>query len=157
MYENMGVCAKCGGMCCKEMPGVTSPEQWGIPLDEERVRKALRSGKWAVDWWEGDPRGLGYEDSGAVSIGYFIRPAVVGGGRGIFDPTWGGRCVFLRENGCELPENDRPLGCKLLEPNASNPGKCKMHGEFSKKEAAIAWLPYYKTFESLHALLQEKE
>lgn len=56
--ENRDICGPCGGACCKNMPGSTHPDEWGSTPQEisEAVTKALLSGRWSVDWWEGDPR-----------------------------------------------------------------------------------------------------
>jgi len=57
--ENPSVCSKCGGACCKRVPGIYAPEQLGAPNKKTlaaRLYSMLLSGVAQVDWWEGDPR-----------------------------------------------------------------------------------------------------
>lgn len=92
--------------------------------------KALRSGKYAIDWWESTQRG------------YFIRPAIKGI-TDIFDGAWKGECIFLTPTGCELSYKLRPTGCRLLEPSKSLSERCQSHGG-TKEEAKKAWRLYRK-------------
>ena len=55
MLENKEMCAKCGGRCCKRMPGANSPKDFGLP-NESLLKQALESGNYAIDCWDGDPR-----------------------------------------------------------------------------------------------------
>jgi len=95
--------------------------------------EAFQSGNWAVDWWEGDPTG-----KRELYQAYFIRPKIKGIDS-IFHGAWSGQCIFLADEGCVLPDKDRPFECRLLEPNK---GECISHGA-TKREAAIIWLPYH--------------
>lgn len=137
------LCAPCGGECCKGMPGSTHPDQWGA-TDDERVAaiaKALASGRWAIDWWEGDPREGIDEDEALGSVRY-IRPAMGSPHRfPVEHPAWGREapCTFLRSTGCALPHDGRPLGCRALRPGEL--GECDaMDG--SKQAAAVVWIPF---------------
>lgn len=56
---NPGLCAPCGGICCKTQPGFTEPLQWGS-TPEERIANltaafAAEPRRYAIDWWDGDP------------------------------------------------------------------------------------------------------
>ena len=82
-YQNKDICTKCGGGCCKQLPGGVSPADL-TEVTKESLLKLLQTGKYAIDWWEGD-----YPE-------YFIRPAIKNCSS-IFDPTWGGECVFLTD------------------------------------------------------------
>lgn len=58
-FQAPEICAACGGACCRRAPGIAHPEDFGAPDRADlrrRVEAALASGRWAVDWWEGDPR-----------------------------------------------------------------------------------------------------
>jgi len=134
-YLNPEICKNCGGYCCSKVAGCCLPEDFGNDID--LVEEALRLGRFCVDWWEGDPR----EDKFILSRAYFIRPVGKGMEGILTDPTWGSiGCTFQAENGCELPPEQRPAGCRLLEPSENGAG-CKSHGG-DKKEAALAWLEY---------------
>ncbi len=116
-------CATCG-QCCKRMPGQFFPADLGPDQAsrEAKARDLLATGDYSIDWWEGDP-----------DI-YFLRPATVAARGEIFDPSWGGRCVLLGEDGCTLAREDRPTVCKALKPSAT--GSCDGIG---KSEVANAW------------------
>jgi Fe-S-cluster containining protein len=147
-YENKTLCAECGGVCCKALPGGTFPEDFGMP-DEARLQAALASGRYAIDWWEGDVTG------GERGQTYFVRPAVKGSEGELRDPAWGGTCTFfIHGTGCELAFSDRPYECRFLEPMPLVDGrpKCRMDypcGVPCKKASAIAWVPYQYLLEAL--------
>jgi Fe-S-cluster containining protein len=126
-------CARCGGQCCKHMPGATMPEDW--PGDKiQALKTAFESGKWVIDWWMGDPRPGCYE----LRRAYYVRPRATSDPHGLYCPTYGGRCVFLQDNGCELWPEERPAECRMLTPH---PVSCDPAG-VTKHECAIAWIPY---------------
>jgi hypothetical protein len=137
-YERADLCGPCGGNCCKSAPGTTHPAQWGSTREEmiARLTVAFRTGKWAIDWWEGDPLIPDWEDENALGRVDFVRPAVLGKSD-LRDPSWGGRCTFLRATGCELPHDERPVECQQLEP-APDGKDCRGHGQ-GKEANAIAW------------------
>jgi hypothetical protein len=135
MYENPELCKACGGECCRYLPGAAMPEDFGLPGEATSLLAALASGRWTIDWWEGDPRPG--EDS--LSHAYFVRPATKGNEGERYDPSWGGVCTFLSTDGCELPPEARPALCRFLEPRAD--GNCIKHG-VTKQEASIAWLDW---------------
>ena len=134
-YLNVALCKECGGKCCKRMPGIAFPVDFKKPLSKSLL-KAFRSGKWAIDWYEGDPT----NDDKLCQV-YFVRPKIKGT-KELFDPAWSGECIFLTEDGCVLEPSERPKGCRLLEPIALD--HCILHAG-KKKDAAIAWLPYQDT------------
>lgn len=131
-YLDIDICKKCGGRCCKSMPGSTYPEDFEKPLLENLV-EAFKSGNWAIDWWEGDPT-----NKNNLEKAYYIRPRTKGD-NDLFDPSYGGECIFLNEKGCTLKSEERPQSCRLLEPKED--GACILHGK-SKRGAAIAWLSF---------------
>lgn len=128
------ICGPCGGVCCKSLPGISAPEQWGENEAEilPRLIAAFRSGLWAVDWWEG---------KGVNGAGYYVRPATKNAPGKILDPSWGGECTFF-DNGCTLEFSVRPLGCKSLVPKKSG-GCTARYDEGGKRSMAIAWKPYH--------------
>ena len=142
MYENSKMCSECGGKCCKSLPGANFPDDFDAPIQEE-VKKALKSGQYTIDSWEGDAR-LGKEE---LSVCYFIRPAVKGKEGELTDYSWGGECTFLSLEGCTLLLEKRPTSCKVLEPKEK--GNCFVHQGKDKRAAAIAWIPYTEMFENL--------
>jgi hypothetical protein len=107
-FENKEICSKCGGMCCKRLPGCCYPSDikrlFPAKTLEESVLQALRSNKFCIDW---------YEDDKPL---YFMRPCTKGKEGAWYDPSWGGVCVFLEETGCSLEHNKRPYVCRSVEP-----------------------------------------
>jgi len=134
-YLNSKICKECGGACCKFMPGECFPEDFGKPL-LENLMESFKSDNWAIDWWEGDPR----YDEGKLEKAYFIRPKIKGVNK-LFDPSRGGECIFLKEKGCALSPEKRPISCRLLEPKPKGKG-CISHNGTGKRGAALAWLPF---------------
>lgn len=125
--ENKLICAECGGKCCKNMPGSVYPKD--VPNGD--IEALLRAGNYAIDWWEGDPR----KECGQIGkASYYIRPKVKGVKR-LFDPSWGGECIFLTSTGCKLSFEERPAGCKIVKPAK---GGCNSKYN-DKRGAAIAW------------------
>lgn len=146
MYDNKQLCSECGGKCCKGASGGASPEDIERIFNDNLMNSlvsAFRSGEWVIDWWEGDPRGLSYDDPGAVCDGYYIRPVMSNDNKpGLYQPSWGGVCIFHNQaDGCKLEPSNRPLTCRLLEPQPDN--KCVMHDGGSKREVAVMWVPFH--------------
>lgn len=149
---NTALCTACGGYCCKNYPGITDPADWSPTLNKDEMivnlAAALKSGKWSIDWWEGDPRGkVGKKHR--VSVGYFVRPAVKGNEGRMKDALWGGReCSLLTEKGCSLPYEKRPIECRLLVPAKKFPDDCtypeKLDGKIVGKQVlSVRWIPYH--------------
>ena len=141
--ENPEVCAVCEKPCCEHMPGVCIPADFGTP-NLPKLFDALESGKYAIDWWEGNPMPMAEQDDEsrlreAHKQGYFVRPATKKEVGNVFDPSWGGECVFLTEKGCELPLKKRPAQCRVIVPVG---GKCEPSIGFNKQEVAQSWWPY---------------
>lgn len=130
------MCAECGGKCCKNYPGSCYPDDIE-PLTAERVIEMVLHERYAIDWYEGDPR-----PDGDLNHVYFLRPAI----RGVtshLDPTWGGECVFLTDTGCSMSADKRPRECLAIIPSDPIDGHCLAEDGYEGKEAvAMAWLPH---------------
>ena len=140
---NPVICSSCEGVCCKNQPGVTAPRQWGDTTEEmvKNLTSAFASGRWAVDWWEGDT-----ESGGDLNDVYFVRPHAVGYYQ---DTLFHGaghdrQCNFLGKTGCELTPEARPDGCLQLVPTPSHKN-CLPEGAPSKREYAVMWRTYQDT------------
>jgi len=137
--ENLKVCSECGGKCCQFHSGICSPDDFG-PAEtlEDVLVERLASGKWCIDWYDGDPRVSEY----SLERVYFIRPAHTNAIGKVYDPSWGGQCVFWNaESGCDLSFNGRPMGCRSLIPALS--GDCVGPGDRNDKSVdAERWIPY---------------
>lgn len=138
-YQDATICSACEGLCCQKLPGATQPEDLGgVTLG--KLLKLLRSGLWAIDWWDGDPR----EGKYRLQRAEFLRPAIKGYEGLVFHGSWGGECVFLTNTGCKLSFEKRPISCRALEPVKGS--HCIDHspgeGSNGKHKSAKAWLPY---------------
>ena len=144
MHDAPGLCAMCGGKCCKQMSGSMTPGDVMKLFPAQGLVKSLKlafeSGDYVIDWWEGDPRGLSYDDPGYLSRAEYVRPRVDTDRSRLHNPGWSGRCVFLAAVGCRLEPDDRPAQCRLLEPQPDD--GCIMHNPGSKRSIAIMWVPH---------------
>ena len=151
MYSNPEICAKCGGKCCKRLPGFFYPQQLGETDEEVQIKltEMLKTGRYSIDRWEGDPCDHEWDDPNQVPYVFMIRPR--GLGKEIFDDPFCEEtiCLFLGPKGCELAESDRPMNCQLLEPRSDE--NCIEHhqmGRHGKHEAAMLWRPYRDIFDA---------
>lgn len=129
--EKPEICRRCGGKCCKYYPGAATPEDFGAPdrgVLLEKLRFALASGRWTVDW-----------DGGGDEKVYFVRPAIKGMENSAFDHAYTGECTFLRPEGCELPLHQRPESCRMLIPVEE--GRCDNQG-YTRRSVAERWRGY---------------
>lgn len=144
--EDTKICTACGGSCCKHLAGAYYPDDL-MPLSVNSLVERFKTGQYAVDWWEGDPR----EDHDELGQAEFIRPAHKGTSR-LRDPSWGGKCIHLTEKGCILSFDDRPQECREIIPCAD--GNC--HLEMPKRGAAIAWLPYRRMIKGALSKIEDE-
>lgn len=131
--ENSNACQQCGGYCCKQCAGLMLPNQFDHNDLVNSIVQKINSGKYCIDWWEGD---IG--PTNILSQIYFIRPSHKNKIGEIKDPSWGGECVFLTENGCQLSFDSRPYQCKALVPKDDN---TRCHGIIKEKLIPI-WRKY---------------
>lgn len=124
-YSNPSLCTLCRGKCCKQMPGQYSPDDFKEPITYEFLKGLLEAGSHSIDWHE-DPEI------------YYIRPRSINGEK--IDPSYGGQCINLTDTGCSLPEEVRPLQCRMLEPKGKIGSlNCKSPKGFGKLEMASLW------------------
>jgi hypothetical protein len=107
--EAAGICAECGGDCCRTRPGICHPADFDN--DAEKMKLAATSGRYAVDCYEG-----------VEGSSYYIRPAVKGRENQAVHYAWEGECTFLAAGGCQLGFGRRPYGCRTLAPEPGH--KC---------------------------------
>lgn len=148
VVEDKRICSRCGGKCCKTLPGIVAPSD----IELSKITEMLQSGEYCIDWWEGDPR-TNRDELGQV---YFLRPAMKGAAGKVFDPSWGNdECVFLSKEGtgCKLTYTERPRGCKIIQPKEDH--KCSIAGS-PKRAGALLWLKHTETLEdAAHKVMEE--
>lgn len=122
---NPKACKECGGKCCNGLPGGAAPEDFGTTKKqiEANVRKALLSGEWQLDCWEGEAE---FSPGKTAHSPHFVRPKCLDGRREdrVFSYTWGGPCVFLTPKGCRLKPTKRPFECRMLVPPKDKNSEC---------------------------------
>lgn len=138
------ICAECKGICCRESPGICWPEDIN-PFDPDRIVQMVSYERYAIDWYEGDPRANG--DLGRV---LYVRAAVSGVADAIH-PGWGGECAFLTETGCSLSPDKRPRQCLALVPQEN----CDCKEGFDKEAAAMVWIPHQNMMENVLNIVRE--
>ena len=121
--ENSRFCSSCKSVCCKILPGICSPDDF---KGQEHIRNKILSEKYAIDWYEGE------------TVIYFVRPATKDAVGVTFDPSWGGECVFLKEDGCVLKFEERPFTCRAMVPKEG--GGCASFED--KFQSACRWKDY---------------
>ncbi len=116
------------------MPGSMSPYDLPQPW-QPQVEQLLRSGKWCLDWWDGDT-----DPMGGMEQVYYLRPTIKGREQQVFHAGWGGECTMLGPQGCTLPREEMPTGCRNLVPRAKAGMPCT--GTYDKEQVAQDWRPH---------------
>jgi len=154
--SNPGVCSACGGRCCNHRPGVTDITDWGKTRNEieTNIEKALRTGYWCSDPWDGDP--TGNDDVDRV---HMIRPSGRDHKGALYHAPFfeSVPCAFLTYKGCFYSFRDRPLMCRTLIPNQESPGDCTAEDPELKRKMAIRWMPYNNFIQQLIRRLENEE
>lgn len=136
--ENLHVCSKCNGGCCKQYGGAYHPDDFKEPITYELLDSLIgENDTISIDWYECDD-----------CKGFFLRPRHVNGGK--VDPSWGDACIHFTDGvGCSLKFDDRPYGCRSLVPSPDENGSCR-EGCFGKEDAYNAWKPYHDILQKLY-------
>ncbi|NMA66249.1 MAG: hypothetical protein GX957_08430 [Clostridiaceae bacterium] len=142
--ENTELCKACGGKCCKTMGGHYSPDDF-VDLSLSSLIYEIEKGYISIDWWVGDVMGDDRENT------YYLRTRNLGAG--VIDPSWGGVCCLLTENGCSLSWEERPYGCRALVPLPNN--ECRT--DYTKEDSCKEWYPYQDTFKKLIRRIRESK
>ena len=141
--ETPEICTKCGGYCCKAYAGIYHPKDFGDI--EKELFELKEKGLISIDQWDGPLIVPDNTEDDFYDV-RFVRPRHTNSNE-LVDLSYGGRCIYLRENGCELPFEKRPYQCKLLKPMREFIYGCM--SPYSKMEAAIAWIPYQNLIQNL--------
>lgn len=126
-HSDPQMCRQCKGLCCQGHPGV-----W---VDPERFLKTFDLPAMATPEALSSilPRELVLRDIGGVAI---PAPRKLENG-----------CIFLADDGCQLPENRRPGQCLALIPVfdtlVDGEIRCDLPPEGSTLTAIRAWRNYW--------------
>lgn len=137
------LCSICGGECCRTKPGIDSPERFLAAADPVgALFEVLSSGLWVLDRHYGTPpRGETAGLPGTTeNLIRYPRPATTAErDAGSLTAVAGAcECVFLAEDGCLLPFDERPRMCRALEPEIN----FECSSSWTRGDAALAWLPW---------------
>jgi hypothetical protein len=104
---NKQMCKRCGGLCCKEIPGEYFPEQLGDSPEEvhETAKMLLKTGYFTL---------RPYIGKGDVT--HALSPITHESDDTKYGVSWG-VCVFWRPCGCKLKREQRPQNCNDLIPS----------------------------------------
>lgn len=152
--EHKEICKQCGGECCKTHAGLCSPSDFGNnPQTIARnIYEYIKTGFWAIDWWEGDPR-IEIDEWDCI---YYVRPKHIDAKHKILDPSCGGTCILWTEKyGCSLRFENRPYECRHLVP--SNDFKCSYKNGHTKEKMAIKWVPFQTQMRMLIEVIELRE
>jgi len=143
-YYQYDLCKSCGGKCCTHHAGMYIPNDFKEEITVKFIVDKLQSGKFALDWWEGDVMG---KDKYSRTL--YLRPRHVG--ERAIEGSWGGVCVnWLEEKGCSLSEQERPYQCRVLIPKEEK-GEltCDFNDddEGDKKGCAKRWYDFQEILE----------
>lgn len=159
-------CGLCKGQCCKNLAGSYTPEDIGT-ITPEHILDLLNTGKYAIDWWDGDARFTLVDTSRYYNLSrtYYLRPrhrnlpAIAK----LNDPDHApSTCINLTPKGCSLSFKERPYQCKALIPNfnkETNEPNCmiKRDDMASRQDIAIMWVPYQKVLEKAMELYKDQQ
>lgn len=135
-------CKKCKGRCCKSMGCEIFPtDLQSYPnITREDVIELLQTGYVSIDWWN---------DLEQFKKEYYLRMRNKGGD--LADPSFGGECIALTENGCRFEFKNRPLGGRDLHPTGQYDelGKSLCSREYDKFRCKEEWKPYNDILEKI--------
>lgn len=135
--EDPALCGPCGGVCCKNGPGIYSPEQFGDDL-EAVLREALQTGRYRIGELE-HPDGFFL----------FVSPATVHTNGRVFDDSNGVACALLTPTGCPLPYEQRPAECQDLAPKLGPGGVLACATGQAAGAYSLLWQPHQKLLKRL--------
>ena len=125
--ENNEICRKCGGSCCKWIPGAFHPKDFEGKDLEQVLLNGFADDHFVID---------------STDRGIYVMPNVKSGVK------WG-TCIFFTETGCSLSYQDRPHECKMLEPREND--SCIGHSD--KDKCAEAWESYRELLLEIQSML----
>lgn len=124
LNSDVEMCRQCGGLCCQGHPGV-----W---VDPHRFAQTFFAGKIFDE--KHLPAGISFRNLGDILV-----PAPQAKEQG---------CIFLEEDGCRLPEEQRPCQCRALEPSfdtlMEGEMRCSMPPECGSQSARKNWQRYWQ-------------
>ena len=145
--ENKKLCSICKGHCCKSSGCELSPEDFKDGVTYEAIKERIDKGLISIDWWEGNVfQELDEYDARSeenISKSLFLR--MRNKNAPVVDPSFGGECVALTENGCKLSYDERPKGGRALIPDLElqkEGFRIKCHSDWGKIDSAIEWFEY---------------
>ena len=141
--ENIEICKKCGGMCCKKSGCDYSAHDF-LDLSYEGLSNELKKGDKSI---------VCYMDFKTMSNGsYTYEPFLYlrarNKGRDIIDlVSIKTGCASLKSNGCSFTYEDRPSGGKNLTPVDKKIGPCTP--VVNPLDIVNTWKPYQKQLKRL--------
>jgi hypothetical protein len=140
--ENKKICKKCGGDCCKNVPGAYHPKD--MLIFGKKIKKgivnAILSGEVAIDWYDGDPRVRIRGDK--LECVYYLRPRHFWADS-LYDRGLAGtHCIYWESYGCQFKHDYRPRQCRELDPKTCRIAKSLGEAMVTKRTVAMWWIRY---------------
>ncbi len=150
--ENVEVCAKCRGRCCRRAPCHYSPNDLD-DLSYDGIKNFIME-KGYVSIIK--IRQFDYYDEFIDQPFYYIlRIRKIGAPVSVRMEKrgYGSPCMLLTPDGCKLPYEERPRGARMLVPDKN--GRCKQ--KYDLEECIHSWRPYQKTLRKLYRHFRVKK
>jgi Fe-S-cluster containining protein len=145
--EDKDTCSKCGGECCKGMPGLYHPDDLFDGMSDveikEKIISMLMQGNVVIT----------YNDLNKTRISSLAAKASLARNNWFIWDNYG-CCVNLSDAGCRLSATDRPRECRELTPAANM--KCKPAPSFDRENLLEEWSIYEDIFEQVNDFFFEK-
>ncbi len=149
VFGQAEICSLCAGACCKKIPGIYHPDDFKGRLNSKTLSELIDRREVAVDVWDID-------DETTKEIYYLRPPTVNHSGYDYIDRSWGGKCVHLTATGCKLPDKDKPLQCRSLEPHVVE-GEVLCVQHISKKDMVDSWVKYQGNIKNAIRILWRRD
>jgi len=141
--EDLDLCARCGGRCCKESPGRFAPTDFerSGDFDISRVENLLHEGRASIVIGLikalNSPMApifmLKYRGKGKGELEFFCSDV---------------ECIGLTAQGCSFSLDERPFECAAIVPSPE--GCCTLPGDLHMEDL---WAPYQ---DALHVLITNR-
>lgn len=149
---NPELCAKCGGVCCKNCGCHFSPDDF-VDISFESLKRELEKGYISIDCIDGEMicrRGFFYilrirnRDAEIVDFTYIRTP-----------------CILHTKTGCKLSYDKRPMGGRFLIPvaytNSVGQSAIDCHSTYTVEDCCREWEPYQEILSKLVHYFKDKD
>jgi hypothetical protein len=131
--EDLNLCARCGGLCCKRAPGRYSPDDFADEggVSVAVITRALEGGNASIN------------TSFITVPGRKVAPLFTVAARGVRKPELSlcdgeMKCARVSSSGCDIELDERPFECAAMVPHTQI-AQCLLPDGMTMEEL---WIPY---------------